>query len=85
MHVIQHCFIFRSSDSTVSDDAGIEPRTVASLALTTRRSDHFARGDPIHTWLDLIHKLARSHPQARRSNHFASSHPYFARSHPQLG
>ncbi len=31
---IQHCFICRPSDSTVSEDAGIKPRTVA-LALTT--------------------------------------------------
>jgi hypothetical protein len=31
---IQHCFICRSSDSTVLTDAGIEPRTVAlALAL----------------------------------------------------
>ncbi len=35
---IQHCYICRPSDSTVSKDAGIEPRTVATeaLALTTR-------------------------------------------------
>jgi hypothetical protein len=39
MYVIQHCFI---SDSTVSEDAGIEPRTVATLALTARRSNHLA-------------------------------------------
>jgi hypothetical protein len=25
MYVIQHCFICRPSDSTVSEDAGIEP------------------------------------------------------------
>jgi hypothetical protein len=31
---IQHCFICRPSDSTVSEDAGIEPRTVATSALT---------------------------------------------------
>ncbi len=36
--VIQHCFICRPSDSTVSDDDGIEPRTVATLALIARRS-----------------------------------------------
>jgi hypothetical protein len=41
MYCIQHCFICRPSDSTVSEDAGIEPRTVAtrhwqSYALTTR-------------------------------------------------
>jgi hypothetical protein len=34
MYVIQHCFICRPSNSTVSEDAGIEPRTVATLALT---------------------------------------------------
>jgi hypothetical protein len=28
---IQYCFICRPSDSTVSEDAGIEPRTVAAL------------------------------------------------------
>jgi hypothetical protein len=33
MYFIQHCFICRPSDSTVSEDAGIEPRTVATLAL----------------------------------------------------
>jgi hypothetical protein len=34
MYVIQHCFICRSSDFIVSEDAGIEPRTDAILALT---------------------------------------------------
>jgi hypothetical protein len=37
---IQHCFICRPSDSTVPTDAGIEPRTVATCALTVRRSNH---------------------------------------------
>jgi hypothetical protein len=37
------CFICRPSDSTVSEDAGIEPRTVATWALTARRSNHSAR------------------------------------------
>jgi hypothetical protein len=37
MYIIQHCFICRPSDSIVSEDAGIEPRTVATLALTARR------------------------------------------------
>jgi hypothetical protein len=40
MNFIQHCFICRHSDSTV--DAEIEPRTVATLALTVRRSNHSA-------------------------------------------
>ncbi len=33
MYFIQHCFICRPSDSTVSDNAGIEPRPLATLAL----------------------------------------------------
>ncbi len=40
MYCIQHCFICRPSDSTVSEDAGIEPRTVATSELTVRRSNH---------------------------------------------
>ncbi len=40
MYCIQHCFIGRPSDSTVSVDAGIEPWTVAALALAVRRSNH---------------------------------------------
>ncbi len=31
MYDIQHCFICQPSDSTVSEDAGIEPMTVAIL------------------------------------------------------
>jgi hypothetical protein len=34
---IQHCFIYRPSDSSVSEDAGMEPRTVATVALAVRR------------------------------------------------
>ncbi len=30
MCIFQHCFICRPSDSTVSEDAGIEPRTVVT-------------------------------------------------------
>jgi len=41
--VIQHCFIGRPSESTVSEDAGIKPRTVATLALAARSSNHLAR------------------------------------------
>jgi hypothetical protein len=53
MYCIQHCFNCHPSDSTVSDDAGIEPRTVATSALEVRRST--TRLDLIHTRLDLIH------------------------------
>jgi hypothetical protein len=34
-----HCFICRPSDSTVPEDVGIEPRTVATSALAVRRSN----------------------------------------------
>jgi hypothetical protein len=42
MYDIQQCFICRPSDSTVSEDAEIEARTVATTALTVRRSNHSA-------------------------------------------
>jgi hypothetical protein len=53
MYSIKHCFICRPSDSTVSEDAGIEPRIVATSALAVRHSNHYARSQP--HW-------ARSHP-----------------------
>jgi hypothetical protein len=40
MYCIQHCFICRPSESTVSEDAGIEPRAFATSALAVRRSNH---------------------------------------------
>ncbi len=40
MYFIQHCFICHLSDFTMSEDAGIEPKTVATLALAVRRSNH---------------------------------------------
>ncbi len=46
MYDFQHCFICRPSDSALSEDAGIEPRTVAPTALTVRRSNHSARSHP---------------------------------------
>ncbi len=46
MCCIQHCFICRLSGSTVSEDAGIEPRTVATFALAVKRSSHSARSKP---------------------------------------
>ncbi len=47
------CFLCRPSDSTVSEDAGIEPRTVATLAI----------GSQTLYRLDLTHNSARCHPQ----------------------
>jgi hypothetical protein len=50
MYVIQHCFICRPSDSTVLEDAGFEPWTDATLALTVRRSNLLATShDKINT------------------------------------
>ncbi len=46
MYGNQHCFICRPSDSNVSEDAGIEPRTVATTALAVSRSDHAALSHP---------------------------------------
>jgi hypothetical protein len=54
MYVIQHCFIFCTSDSIMTEDARIEPRIVATLALTARHAEHS---------IDLIHNSAKSHPQ----------------------
>ncbi len=46
MYVIQHCFIYRPSDSAVTEDAGIEPSAIATLALIARRSNYSARFYP---------------------------------------
>jgi hypothetical protein len=43
MYVIKHCFIYRPSDSTVSEDAGIDPKIVETLALTARRFSNLAQ------------------------------------------
>ncbi len=45
MYCFQHCFICRPSESTVSEDAGIEPRT-AITTLTVRRSNQSAISHP---------------------------------------
>jgi hypothetical protein len=68
MYFIPHCFNCRPSESFVSGDAGIEPRTVATVALAVRCSDLSAGSNPqlgyisstarlylIHTRLYLIH------------------------------
>ncbi len=47
MYFIQLCFGCRPSDSTVSEDAGTEPRTVATLALAVSRSYLLARSHPL--------------------------------------
>jgi hypothetical protein len=52
-YFIQHCFICRPSDSSESEDAGIEPRTVVTSALAVRRSNHSAGSHP-HQFPSLI-------------------------------
>ncbi len=55
MYCIQHCFICRPSDSTVSEDAGIQPRTVATSALAAYLFSNKYKSDALNTRLDLIH------------------------------
>ncbi len=82
MYDTQHCFICRPSDSTVSEDAGIEPRTVATTALAVRRDNHSARSHP-HSARSHPHSV-RSHPQSARSHpHSLDLIHNSARSHPQ--
>jgi hypothetical protein len=47
IYCIQHSSICRPSDSTVSVDAGIEPRNVVTSALAARPSKHSARAHPL--------------------------------------
>ncbi len=56
MYDIQHCFICRPLDSTVSKDAKIEPMTVATTALAVRRPNHSARSHP-QTQLDIDKRI----------------------------
>jgi hypothetical protein len=55
MYFIQHCFICRPSDSNVSEDAGIEPGTVATSELAVRHSKQlgYSRSHPRYTYLAL--------------------------------
>jgi hypothetical protein len=51
-------FICCPSDFTVSEDAEIEPRILATLALTARRSSHLARSHP-QIQPDIIHRSSQ--------------------------
>jgi len=68
MYFFQHCFICRPSDSSEWEDAGIEPRKVATSAFAVIRCSHSPTSHPqlghissttrlhlIHTRLHLIH------------------------------
>ncbi len=53
----QHCFICRPSDSSVSEDAGIEPMTVPTIAMAVRCCNLSARSHPFsdfHPYLHII-------------------------------
>ncbi len=80
MDFFQHCYsICHLSDSIVSEDAGIVPRTNATLALAVRLSNHLARSHPhsarshhtrlylIHNRLYLIHTRPVPRPELRRN------------------
>ncbi len=43
MYVVQYCYICHAAGFTGDTGIGIEPRTVATLALTVRYSNHSAR------------------------------------------
>ncbi len=45
-YIIQHCCICRHSDSTVSEEVEIEPRTVPTSELAVRRFSHWTRSHP---------------------------------------
>ncbi len=57
-YCIPHCFICRLSDFTVSEDAGIESRIVATSALAAGRSKHSNLDLIDYSAIDLIHNLA---------------------------
>ncbi len=66
MYDIQHCFICRPTDSTASEDAGFEPRTVATTALTVRRSNPLAiylmdENIPIIAQVGVLQRYASMH------------------------
>jgi hypothetical protein len=57
MYVIKHCFIYRPSDSNVSEDTRIEPRTVATLALAARRFSNLAQSPEHKICVLEVHML----------------------------
>ncbi len=56
-YFIYHCFICCPSDYTVSEDAGIEPREVATRLnlIDYYAKSHPLSAKPIHTRRNLIH------------------------------
>ncbi len=71
MYFIQRCVICRPSDSTVSEDAGIESRTVATSALAVRRSRHSAKSHAYSakSYLPWLNPPSESHPPQSAKSH----------------
>jgi hypothetical protein len=60
LYFIRHCFICRRpSDQIASEDAGIEPLNVTTLALAVKRYNRPTTVDLI-CWLDIIHTQVSS-------------------------
>jgi len=57
MYVIQHCFICRPLNSTVSGDAGIDPKIVETLALAARRFSNLAQSPEHKICILEAHRL----------------------------
>ncbi len=64
----------------MSENAGIEPRTVATSALAVGRSGHSASSHPQLGYISCT--SAMSHPLRLHLIHSATSHPQSATSHP---
>jgi hypothetical protein len=75
-YYIQHCFICRPLDSTVSEDAGIEPRTVATLPdYLTTRLDLIRRNISLRKLLYLFEALTlRTFYRWHAHSHWGSDH-----------
>ncbi len=90
MSLLSAYFLHTLFNNSSSEDAGIEPRNIATLDLAVMRSNHSVISLPLsarsHPHSARSHpQLARSHPHSARSHpHSAWSHPHSARSHPQL-
>ncbi len=60
VHDVRHCLVCRPSDYTVSEDAEIGPRTIATMAVDVRRSNHSAKSHPIIFTQYKLHICAQS-------------------------
>jgi hypothetical protein len=66
-----------ASDSTVSEDAGIVPRTVAITALTVKLSNHSARSHPVD---EICLKMGLAKPLKTKLENIANAAVSFSKS-----